>query len=353
MKLLLGAFLSLFSLAGAEGQEPIRFARTPDISPDGKIDRLQLPRRHLDRRGHRRRRPAGHHARGPRHQPGLQPRRPIASPSAPTATAATTCSSSPSTAASRARLTFDSATDLVTGWTPDGKTSCSLRRAAPAFPPVSELYTRPGRGRPRAAASRRRGQATASSPRRATRSPTSAGPGTWYRKGYRGSSNDDIWICNADGTEQPPADHLQRPGRLADVVGRRPDRSTTSASTLGSRPTSSARTSRRGQGRHSREAGHQSHRTTASAGPASARNGEWIVYECGADLWVVATKRRAAAQGRHRGQRRRQDQHRAGRHVHRRAPPSTPCRRTSSTSPSSSTARSSCMPIAGRQGRRG
>ena len=28
----------------------------------------------------------------------------------------------------------------------------------------------------------------------------SRGPGAWYRKGYRGSSNDDIWICNADGT---------------------------------------------------------------------------------------------------------------------------------------------------------
>ena len=26
------------------------------------------------------------------------------------------------------------------------------------------------------------------------------GPGTWYRKGYRGSSNDDIWVCNSDGS---------------------------------------------------------------------------------------------------------------------------------------------------------
>src|SRR2546423_13477722 len=26
------------------------------------------------------------------------------------------------------------------------------------------------------------------------------GPGLWYRKGYRGASNDDIWICDADGS---------------------------------------------------------------------------------------------------------------------------------------------------------
>ncbi len=26
------------------------------------------------------------------------------------------------------------------------------------------------------------------------------GPGFWYRKGYRGSANDDIWISDADGS---------------------------------------------------------------------------------------------------------------------------------------------------------
>ncbi len=28
------------------------------------------------------------------------------------------------------------------------------------------------------------------------------GPGLWYRKGYRGSANDDIWISNADGSRR-------------------------------------------------------------------------------------------------------------------------------------------------------
>src|ERR1019366_1093520 len=27
------------------------------------------------------------------------------------------------------------------------------------------------------------------------------GPGLWYRKGYFGSSNDDVWISNADGNK--------------------------------------------------------------------------------------------------------------------------------------------------------
>src|SRR5437588_824268 len=26
------------------------------------------------------------------------------------------------------------------------------------------------------------------------------GQGAWYRKGYRGSSSDDIWLCDRDGT---------------------------------------------------------------------------------------------------------------------------------------------------------
>ena len=31
-----------------------------------------------------------------------------------------------------------------------------------------------------------------------------SGPGTWYRKGYRGSSNDDVWICDSRGENHKP-----------------------------------------------------------------------------------------------------------------------------------------------------
>ena len=56
-----------------------------------------------------------------------------------------------------------------------------------------------------------------------------------------------------------------------------------------------------------------------------SKNGEWIVYECGGDLWVVGTDEEyRAAQGRHRGQRRREEQQRARDHVHAAARPSSP-----------------------------
>ena len=62
------------------------------------------------------------------------------------------------------------------------------------------------------------------------------GPGTWYRKGYRGSSNDDIWLCNADGTDTAAADRRStaRTTRRCGQPGRRGS-STTSARTAASR----------------------------------------------------------------------------------------------------------------------
>src|SRR5262249_26084096 len=97
------------------------------------------------------------------------------------------------------RLTFDSASDMVTGWSPDGKNVLFTSTRTTNFPQSLELYTIPVEG----GAVRR---VTASEGKEGVFSPKGdliayvRGPGTWYRKGYRGSSNDDIWLCNADGS---------------------------------------------------------------------------------------------------------------------------------------------------------
>ena len=72
-----GLFVLLLASAGASAQvtEPIRFARTPDISPDGKLVAFSYLGdiwivEAIGGVG-----PAADHARGARHQPGLQPRR--------------------------------------------------------------------------------------------------------------------------------------------------------------------------------------------------------------------------------------------------------------------------------------
>src|SRR5262249_31293940 len=98
------------------------------------------------------------------------------------------------------RLTFDSANDLVTGWSPDGKQILFASNRGTGFPPGFELYSVPvdgGRVRRVTAGEGREGGWSPKGDRIAY----VRGPGTWYRKGYRGSSNDDIWVCKIDGTE--------------------------------------------------------------------------------------------------------------------------------------------------------
>ncbi len=105
------------------------------------------------------------------------------------------------------RLTFDSADDLVTGWSPDGKQVLFASTRSADFPHRQELYAIPASG----GAARR---VTVFEGREGAFSPDGnqiayvRGPGTWYRKGYRGSSNDDIWICNADGSNNRQFTHF-------------------------------------------------------------------------------------------------------------------------------------------------
>src|SRR5262249_45111500 len=109
--------------------------------------------------------------------------------------------------------------------------------------------------------------------------------------GYRGSSHDDIWLSNLDGTNQrkvtnyngqdsspmwsPDGYRLyyvsEEFGQAANVVSMN-----LSPSEKGLRPGKPAPLT---------------HHTDESVRRARiSGNGEWIVYECGTDLWVVSTK---------------------------------------------------------------
>ena len=348
-------FLSLVVLtvlaAAANAQEPIRFARTPGHLARRQARRLQLPRRHLDRRNHRRRRPARHHARGPRHQPRLQPRRPAC-----IAFSSNRHGSYDVFVVPVQRRQADAA-DLRLGQRhaspagrPTARASCSPRRAAPTSRQPTSCTPSRSRAAGSAASAAAEGKEGVFSPEGRPHRLRPR-PGHWYRKGYRGSSNDDIWVCNADGTNNRRLTTFNGQDNSPMWSRRRPARSTTSASTSARRQHRQAarRLARRpDQGRRSRRQ-LTFHKDDGVRRARISGNGEWIVYECGADLWVVShqatarTPRKLAIEV-HADDKSNTER---DRHLHPAAPPSSPSPPTRSTSPSPSTASCSCMPVAG------
>src|SRR6202007_2211149 len=82
---------------------------------------------------------------------------------------------------------------------PDGKYILFSSSRSTSFPFNYELYRVPVEGGRTERISRFEGREGLYSPS-GDELVYVRGPGTWYRKGYRGSSNDDIWICNPDGS---------------------------------------------------------------------------------------------------------------------------------------------------------
>ncbi len=269
--------------AAAAAQEPIRFGRTPDISPDGQVvafsylgDIWTVPTiggvarqltTHVAHDVEPVFSPDGRHIAFSSNRHGsydvfvmsAQGGRPT-------------------------RLTFDSAADHVCGWTPDGKAVLFSSTRSTAFPSTYELYAVPvGGGRVRRV-SAAEGKEGVFSPR-GDRIAYVRGPGTWYRKGYRGSSNDDIWICNADGTGNR---------RFTDFNGQdtspmwAPDGKTLYyVSECWGTPANIVRRPLEGTAKAQLVTFHKDdavRRARISAG------GEWIVYECGPDLYVISTR---------------------------------------------------------------
>jgi tricorn protease len=97
------------------------------------------------------------------------------------------------------RLTFDSADDHPTGWSPDGQSILFSSSRGSDYPSRVEIYSVPAQGGMERKLSIYEGREAHYSPKGDAIAYV-RGPGHWYRKGYRGTSNDDIWLCDPDGT---------------------------------------------------------------------------------------------------------------------------------------------------------
>src|SRR5262245_25200746 len=128
--------------AGAAGQEPIRFARTPDISPDGKLVAFSYLGDiwTVETIGGVARPVTMHEA---------HDINPVFSPDGKWIAFSSNRQGQydvyvvAAVGGKPRRLTFDSAHDMVTGWTPDGKNVVFASTRSTAFPSNMECYTVP------------------------------------------------------------------------------------------------------------------------------------------------------------------------------------------------------------------
>lgn len=280
---------SLIFASHAAAQEPIRFARTPDISPDGKTVAFSYLGDiwTVEAIGGVARPVTMHEA---------HDINPVFSPDGKYLAFSSNRFGQydvfvvPAVGGKPKRLTFDHAPDMVSGWTPDGRGVVFNSARSAAFPPDAECFVVP-------AAGGREHKLNLFEAKEAQFAPTgnwvafARGPGSWARRGYRGSSNDDIWVSQADGTN---------PVRVTTFDGQdsypsfSPDaRKLYFVSEQGSKP-GCANVVCVPLGDTGAPAGPPA-RVTAHDDDTVRRarlsgNGEWLVYECGADLWVTGTK---------------------------------------------------------------
>jgi tricorn protease len=269
--------------APAQAQEPIRFVRTPDVSPDGRLVAFSYLGDIwvVESIGGVARPVTLHEA---------HDIYPVFSPDGRQLAFASNRYGSydvftvPVAGGRPKRLTSDSATDIPVGWSPDGKEVLMVSGRAVAYPSTTALYTVPAAG----GAVRSLGIADAKdgsfSPQ-GDRVAYVRGQGTWYRKGYRGSSNDDLWLANRDGTGHR---------RLTDFTGQ--DTSPMWAPDGHTLYYVSEQLGAANVFRLDLTAGDKAkptqitfHTDDAVRRARISGNGEWIVYECGADLYVVST----------------------------------------------------------------
>jgi tricorn protease len=279
----------VFASVAVPAQEPIRFPRTPDISPDGKLVAFSYLGDIwvVETIGGMARPITSHEA----HEiyPAFSPDgRWIAFSSNRHGSydvfVVSTRGGKPR------RLTFDSAAEFVVGWTRDGKNVLFASTRSTAFPPDVTLYSVPFAGGPETPLAVRDGKDAAYSPKGDLIAYVH-GPGMWYRKGYRGSANDDIWLAEADGSNHRRVTDFigQDSSPMWSADGRRlyyvSEQFGTPANIVFCDLTPGPKGLVPGKPRQLTK-----HTDDAVRRARISANGEWIVYECGTDLWVTPTK---------------------------------------------------------------
>src|SRR5262249_24519739 len=138
---------ALLLVGHAQAQEPIRFARLPDISPDGKLVAFSYLGDiwTVETIGGIARPVTMHQAHDTAPRAALPPAG-SAFLSSPTRHGSYEVFVVPVYGGKPRRLTFDSAPDLVCGWSPDGKQILFTSRRGTDFPANEDLYTVPFEG---------------------------------------------------------------------------------------------------------------------------------------------------------------------------------------------------------------